>query len=97
MSQEQELNQLDTVELITSKRVTYLSDLPGSLPEPHGHWTVAGFIDGDVLMTRGTATIRAPITDVKVVANFELDQVITALDRESYGRWKENTERRNPA
>lgn len=63
------IRQFDQVQLLTTKRVHYVSAPPGTKVSPDGVWTVAAVIQSDLLLTKNNITIRIPAEDVfKIVA-----------------------------
>jgi hypothetical protein len=74
------VKQLDLVELLTTRNVTYLSAKPGHAPSPHGKWSVIGIIEGkDILVSREEAVIRIPISDVRKVESYDISRVVDSL------------------
>ena len=73
------LQQLDQVELLTTKNVRYLSAKPGVSPTPHGLWSVVGIVEGDILISKDGALVRIPVNDVKKAANYSLEKVLNQL------------------
>jgi hypothetical protein len=73
------IQQLDQVELLTVKRVKYLSTKPGYAPSPHGKWSVVGIIDGDALLAKDNTLIRIPLADIRKVHTHNRQQVIDCL------------------
>lgn len=73
------IQQLDQVELLTVKRVKYLSTKPGFAPSPHGRWSVVGIIDGDALLAKDETLIRIPLGDIRKVCTNDRQQVIDCL------------------
>jgi hypothetical protein len=85
------LQQFDQVTVLTTKRVSYLSDKPGHTPDPHGLWNVVGFVDGDALLAKDGALIRIPISDIQKTASYEPEVIIDMLRRISgYGQIEKN-------
>jgi len=73
------IQQLDQVELLTIKRVKYLSTRPGYSPSPHGRWSVVGIIDGDALLAKDDTLIRIPLGDIRKACTHDRQQVIDCL------------------
>ena len=73
------IQQLDQVELLTVKRVKYLSTKPGYSPSPHGRWSVVGLIEGDALLAKDDTLIRIPLGDVRKACTHDRQQVIDRL------------------
>jgi hypothetical protein len=84
------VQQLDQVELLTIKRVKYLSTRPGYAPSPHGRWSVVGLIDGDALLAKDDTLIRIPLSDIRKVCTHDRHQVLTCLADICYKRRKNN-------
>ena len=61
-----EYKQGDLVRLLTTRGVSYLSHQPDEHVTPKGVWTVAAGVAGDLLLTKGSATIRIPGADVQM-------------------------------
>lgn len=74
------IKQLDRVELITTKSVSYMASKPGHSPSPHGKWTVVGIIEGrDIIASKDEALIRIPLSDVRKVESYDVNKVIDGL------------------
>lgn len=73
------LSQFDQVELLTVRRVTYLSTQPGHGPSPHGLWSVVGFVRGQVLLAKDGALIKVPPGDVRRAAAYDLNEIISNI------------------
>ena len=59
-------SQGDQVVLRTTRGVSYVSHPPGESLSPNGVWLVAAGVDGDLLLTKQSATIRIPVADVQM-------------------------------
>jgi hypothetical protein len=90
------IKQLDNIELLTTKNISYLSAPPGNSPSPHGIWSVIGIIEGgDVLACKDKATIRVPLQDIRKVQSYSIDVVKENLKKvRKYGK-KENSQEEN--
>lgn len=78
------IKQLDLVQILTVKNVSYLSAKPGQSPSPHGKWTVVGILEGkDILISKDEALIRIPLADVRKVENYDISQVFDRLKKVS--------------
>lgn len=73
------LAQFDQIEILTTKRVSYLSNEPGHVVSPHGTWCVVGFIEGDVLAAKETALIRIPFSDVRKSTSYDPHVVLELI------------------
>lgn len=81
-----DLSQLDRVKLLSTKRVTYLSAKPGEELNPHGVWTVIGFIDDQALLSKESMVIKIPIGDVLKCESVDVKSIINQLSRVKYGQ-----------
>ena len=79
MSNPKEIRQFDRVQILTTRNVKYMSDLPGHTVDPHGFWSVVGFISKEALIAKETALVRIPIKDVRKVADYDRDNVINSI------------------
>lgn len=59
-------SQGDQVLLRTTRNVSYISHPPAETPSPRGIWLVAAGVDGDLLLTKQSTTIRIPAADVQM-------------------------------
>lgn len=82
------IKQLDNIELLTTKNISYLSAPPGNSPSPHGIWSVIGIIEGgDVLACKDKAIIRVPLKDIKKVQSYSIDAIKEKLKKvRKYGQ-----------
>ncbi|MCK9558120.1 MAG: hypothetical protein M0R50_08795 [Candidatus Cloacimonetes bacterium] len=80
------VRQLDQVELLTVKRVKWLSTKPGYSPSPHGIWSVVGIIDGEALVAKDDTLIRIPLSDIRKAHAYDRQQVIDRLTEICKGR-----------
>lgn len=81
------IKQLDLVELLTVKNVSYLSAKPGHAPSTHGKWTVVGILAGnDILLSKEEALIRIPLTDIRKVESYDIHKVIENLKKVNNGK-----------
>lgn len=78
------IQQLDQVEILTVKRVKWLSTKPGYSPSPHGRWSVVGLIDGEALLAKDDTLIRIPLSDIRKVQTNDRQQVIDCLREVCY-------------
>jgi hypothetical protein len=78
------IQQLDQVEVLTIKRVKWLSTKPGYSPSPHGRWSVVGLIDGEAILAKDNTLIRIPLSDIRKVCAHDQAQVIDCLKKVCY-------------
>lgn len=72
----------DVVAILTTKRVTWMTDLPGTIPKVEGYWNIIGCFpkDGTLLISKGTAICRIPASDIIKIANYDLNNVFKKLE-----------------
>lgn len=78
------LNQFDVVQLLTTKRIRFLSGPPGAAANPQGNWSVIGFVEYDAIIAKDTTIVRAPISDLKRVASYNLDSFLSKIQQAGY-------------
>lgn len=62
-----ELKQLDNVQIITTKRIKWLSTPPGVKASPHGVWSVVCIVNKtDALVCKRGIMCRVPLQDLRV-------------------------------
>jgi len=81
MEQEVRFNRFDQVHLRTTKNVRYLSAPPGTTPSPKGVWSVAGVVDGDLLLVKHSCIIRIPAADVLKIESYDINAITKPLGR----------------
>lgn len=74
--------QFDVVYLTTTKNVQWMIDLPGRIPDPDGPWTIVCTYSssGRLLIQKDTALCLVPASDIKKVANYNVQEVFQKLD-----------------
>ena len=80
------INRFDQVRIVTTKNVNYLSAPSGSEASPGGIWSVAGSVDGDLLLVKNNLTIRITVADVLKIADCNLEKITRNLGRLSSGK-----------
>lgn len=81
MDNSKEIRQLDRVQILTTRNVKYLSDLPGQVVDPHGFWSVVGFVSKEALIAKGSALIRIPVKDIRKVGEYDKNTVLTSVKK----------------
>lgn len=80
-------SRFDQVKIVTVRNVHYLSAPPGSTVSPKGIWQVAAAIGDELLLVKGNATIKIPVTDVLKVVDYNVNAVTAKFGRLSeYGQ-----------
>lgn len=81
------IKQLDLVEILTTRNVSYLSARPGQGPSPQGQWTVIGIIEGeDILISKDEAIVRIPLVDVRKVGSYSIAKIENSLRSLRHGQ-----------
>lgn len=75
-----EIRQLDRVQILTTRNVKYVSNRPGQTTDPHGFWSVVGFVSKEALIAKGTALVRIPIGDIQKVGEYDKDTLLNHLN-----------------
>lgn len=70
-----EYNQFDIVQIITSRNIKFLSAPPGTKVMPHGNWSIVGFVERDVIITKNKAIVKVPIADIKMIAQYNINKL----------------------
>lgn len=76
--------QFDVVQLSTTKGVRFLSGPQGGAADPHGNWSIIGFVELDAIIAKDTTIVRAPVADLKKVASYNLDSFIAKIQNAGY-------------
>ena len=78
------LKQLDIVQIITTKGIKYLSGPEGHAANPHGNWSIVGFIGSDVVLSKENTLVRVPIPDIRRVASYNVEGLVKQLSTTGY-------------
>lgn len=73
-------NQFDIVQIITTKRVKYLSGPKNYTTNPHGNWSVVGFVDNEILIAKDQTMVKIPVQDVRKVGSLDKDEFFKKLE-----------------
>lgn len=73
--------QFDIVTISTTKRIRFLSGPPNSAANPQGQWSIIGFVGSEAVLAKESTIVRVPLTDIKPVARYNLDQFLQKLYR----------------
>lgn len=79
----EEIRTSDIIQLITTKNVKYLSSPAGKATTPQGNWIVTGFVNNEVIATKEGTIIKAPISDIKKVASYSINELLNNLKKVS--------------
>ncbi len=78
------LRQFDVIQIITTRRIRYLSAPAGSASSPQGDWNVIGMIGSDVIAAKNDTMVRIPIQDTRKVGSYNLDAFLEQLFNAGY-------------
>jgi hypothetical protein len=78
------LKQFDVIQIITTRRIRYLSAPSGSASSPQGDWNVIGMIENDVIAAKNDTMVRVPLADVRKVGSYNLDAFLEQLFNAGY-------------
>lgn len=77
----EEIRSSDIIQLITTKNIKYLSSPAGKATTPQGNWIVTGFIKNEVVATKEGTIIKVPISDIRKVASYSIDELLNNLKK----------------
>ena len=77
-------NQFDVVQLLTTKKVRFLSGPPGAAAAPDGNWSIVGFVELDAIIAKDSTIIRVPVADLKKIAAYNLDSLLSKIHEAGY-------------
>ena len=78
------LKQYDIVQIITTKNIRYLSGPTGMTTDPHGNWSVVGFIKADALVAKDSTLVRVPVVDLRKVASMSTVKFYDEISQAGY-------------
>ena len=64
------LKHRDVVQIITTKRIIYVSGPSGQACNPKGNWIIVGFIGNEALIAKDSTLVKVPVSDVRKIASF---------------------------
>lgn len=76
--------QYDIIQIRTTKRIRYLSAPPGMATDPHGNWSIVGFIKSDIIAAKENTLVRVPISDVTKVASLSSNLFYSQIANAGY-------------
>lgn len=56
-----------------------MSSPPGKATTPQGNWIVTGFVNNEVIATKEGTIIKAPISDIRKVASYSINELLENL------------------
>lgn len=77
-------NQLDIVQILTTKRIRYLSGPEGHVTSPQGNWSIVGFVGSEAVLAKENTLIRIPLTDIQKIASYDTKGFIDQLSSAGY-------------
>jgi len=74
--------QFDLVRILTTRNVQWRCDTPGTVTDPKGAWSVVATMPskGCLLIQKENALAEIPASDVKRVANFDVETVFEKIE-----------------
>lgn len=72
--------QFDIVQIITSKRVRFLSGPRNRAALPHGNWSIVGFRGVDAVIARQNTVAVIPVVDLRKVASYNLEELLQKIE-----------------
>lgn len=75
-----EIRQFDRVKIRTTKNIKYLSSPPGTMPSPHGFWSVVGNCGRDLVISKNGAICKVPINDIIIAGHSEADRLLEIIN-----------------
>ena len=76
--------QLDIVQIVTTKKIKYLSGPEGHSTDPHGNWSIVGFVGPEAVLAKENTLVRIPLSDIKKVASYSMDGFLEQLSTAGY-------------
>ena len=74
-----EIRQFDNIKLRTTKNIKYMSAPAGTMPNPHGIWSVVGNFGKELLICKGSALCKVPVSDVYIAGRSVVDHHASEL------------------
>ena len=82
------LKQYDIVQIITTKRINYLSGPAGQSTSPNGNWSIVGFIGKDTIIAKEDTLARVPIGDLRKIASLSTESFMNEVSKAGYLKTK---------
>lgn len=76
--------QFDIVQIITTKRIKYLSGPSGHTTNPHGNWSIVGFVGQDAILAKENTLVRVPLQDIHRVGQFDIENLYQKMSTTGY-------------
>lgn len=80
------ISRFDQVRLLSTKNVNYLSAPPDEQVSPDGLWSVCAAVGDELLLVKNSAVIKAPLTNVLKVVDYDITRLTQTLGRLSRGK-----------
>jgi len=74
------LKHRDIVQIITTKKIRYVSGPPGQATNPNGNWTIVGFSGVEAIIAKESTLVKVPIQDIRKIASFNIDTFYKQLE-----------------
>jgi len=76
-----DLNNFDTVQIMRTTGISWVSGPKGTMPSPHGHWIIAGFVGNSALICKDGTTVKVPTSDIRRVGVYSVENVLEKLEQ----------------
>jgi hypothetical protein len=76
--------QLDIVQIITTKQIKFLSGPEGHAANPHGNWSIVGFVGSEAVLSKENTLVKIPLSDIRRVASYSVDKFMEQLSSTGY-------------
>jgi hypothetical protein len=76
--------QFDIVQIITTKGIKYLSGPPGHSTNPHGNWSIVGFVGSDAVLAKENTLVRVPLKDLRRIGQFNIENLYGKMSMTGY-------------
>lgn len=71
--------QFDIVQITTTKGIKYLSGPSGHSTNPHGNWSIVGFVGSDAILAKENTLVRVPLQDLRRVGQFDIKNLFNKM------------------
>lgn len=76
---EPQYKKFDFVQILTVKRIKFVSGPKNHPADPHGNWSVVGFVRGDLMLAKDSTIVLAPPDAVRKVARYDQKSLLKSL------------------
>lgn len=72
-------NQFDIVQIVSTKKIRYVSGPKNRAALPDGNWSIVGFKGIEVMIAKHNTIVLVPIADIKKIASYDLRHLFKQL------------------